>query len=241
MNPMHRSVALATGGKTIANRLSDRNEDLHMAESVVISSDTVLPPDVDAMRRRLLDVQEEVTRIRRVTDGMFFGTVGLDGLIGVIPFVGCAYSVYGGIVLLIQAIKAKCSLRTILMGIMMVTIDVVIGILPVAGDIADMLFRSHAWFAGMILNEVEAKLAYIARIEDSLAATSSADGQRQVQQVRDHLFRGGKSEATVNLRLVFVVAACLFLVHECRRAQDARQETIRACEERGGWFCSVRH
>lgn len=243
MHPMQPSAAFAAGRKTIANSHPDHRatEDLYMVDMTTIPADRSLPPDIDAMRRRLQDVHEEVTRFSGVADGLIFGKVGVDGLIGLIPGVGGVYSVYGGVVLLIQAIKAKCSLRTILLGIMMVAIDVVVGILPVGGDIADMLFRSHAWFGGMILNEVDAKLAYVARAEQSLAAASPAEHERQVKQLGDYLFRSGKSQMAVYVRLALVTAVCLFLVQECRRAQEARQETIRVCEARGGWFCSVRN
>lgn len=212
-----------------------------MTQTSVITRDCELPPDVAAMRSRLSDVQEEVTEFSRVSDGLLFGKIGMDGLIGLIPIVGGAYSAYGGLWLLMQAIKAKCSLSTVMSGIGLVLADIVIGLFVGVGDIVDFFFRSHAWFAGMILNEVEAKLAYVERTQQSLLSAPGEEQESRIRLVRDHLFRGGKSELAVYIRLGLAAAFCLFLVHECRRAEEARQESIRACEARGGWFCSVRH
>lgn len=211
-----------------------------MTQELVMSRDFELPPDVDAMRRRLRDVRQNVGEFRRMADGMFLG-VGLDGLIGLVPIVGGGFAALGGLWLLMHAIKAKCSLGTMMTGIALVVVDVVVGEFVGPGDVADFLFRSHAWFAGMILNDVEAKLAYVERTQQALVSASGEEQENRMRLVRNHLFRGGRSELASQIRIAIVAAICLFLVHECRRAQEARQETIRACEARGGWFCTIRH
>ncbi|MEO1282852.1 MAG: DUF4112 domain-containing protein [Pseudomonadota bacterium] len=199
-----------------------------------------LPPDVEALKTRLVETQKDVGDFKRNADGMLFGLVGLDAFLTLIPAVGGAYSTFGGFYLLQQAIKAKCSFGTITMGVAMVIADVIVGIFVGIGDIIDVLFRSHAWFAGMILNEVELKLAHI---EETKTASSlgalSADGS-EMTALRDQLFRGGKSETGLYVRLGIVALVCGFVLYECRRAEDVRQANIRACEERGGWFCSFR-
>lgn len=240
MTPIDQPAASAAAGNAIAHR-QHQEESTHMTHAIAIAADSALPPDVEAMRERLREVQRDVTEIRRQADGLILGKIGLDGLIGLIPGVGGAYSAYGGLRLLIQAIRAKCSVSTILSGVALVLADIVIGVFVGVGDVADFFFRSHAWFAGMILSEVEAKLAYVERTEHALTLTHGEEHTRRLQLVRDQLFRGGKSEKAVYLRLAVIAAACLFLVHECRRAEEARQETIRACVANGGWFCSARH
>jgi hypothetical protein len=207
-----------------------------VTRDIVSGQGAGLPPDIAVMRRRLLEVQETVGSFKRRADGLLFGVIGLDALIGLVPVAGGLYSSYGGLYLLQQAIKAKCSLGTILMGCLLVMADVVIGVFVGAGDIADVVLRTHAWFGGMILDEVDTKLGHI----DRHAHAAMAGAIQGDTELRDQLYRGGKSQSVVYIRLGIVAAICMFLLHECRRAEEARQESIRACEARGGWFCSWR-
>lgn len=200
-----------------------------------------LPPDIEAMRKRLLQAKNELNEFRRWADGLIFGKVGLDAGIGIIPIAGEAYTLYAATILMQFAIQAKCRWSTILGGLVMIAIDFAIGMLPVVGDVADLFFRSHAWFAGMVISEIDEKLAHIDeahRIVDGSAATSEG---MTLTTVRDQLFRGGQTQQTIYVRIVVVALVCMFMMHECRRAHEARQETIRACEARGGWFCGVRN
>ena len=100
-----------------------------------------------------------MARFRRLSDGLLFGYVGLDAVTGLLPGVGALYSAGGGLWLLRQAVRAGCTRRTMGYGIGLVAADVVVGALPVLGDLMDVFLRSHAWFAGRILEEIDDRLA----------------------------------------------------------------------------------
>lgn len=200
-----------------------------------------LPPDIAAMRQRLEEARAEVAEYRRVADGLFMGKVGLDGLVGLIPIIGEVYSLYAATILIQQAIKAKCSWSTILGGVVMMAIDVAIGTWFLIGDLADLFFRSHAWFGGMVLSEIDEKLAHIDLAHRILSGSAPPVEGSDLTTVRDHLFRSGKTEQAVYLRIGAVAVVCMFMMHECRRAQEARLAAVSACEMRGGWFCSLRN
>lgn len=200
-----------------------------------------VPADIEAMRRTLTEVVDEVTAFRRSSDGWGGWYVGWDGVAGMIPVVGDVYSLYAATVMLRSAIKAKCSLGTKLGGLGMAGVDFAIGLLPGAGDIADFLFRSHAWFGDMILTDAWSKIDQIAQHRRRLPHLSDEEVKQEQTRLRDVLFRGGNSETMRYVRLGAVTLLSLFTLHQCRLKEEARQETIRACEARGGWFCSIRN
>jgi hypothetical protein len=200
-----------------------------------------VPADIEAMRRTLCEVVDEVTAFRRSSDGWGGWYVGWDGVAGLIPVVGDVYALYATTVMMQAAIKAKCSLGTKLSGLGMMGMDCAMGLLPGAGDIADLLFRSHAWFGGMVLSDARSKIDQIEEHRRRLPHLSDEEASKEQTRLRDVLFHGGSSEAMRYARLGVVAVLCLVTLHECRKKEEARQETIRACEARGGWFCSVRN
>lgn len=200
-----------------------------------------LPPDIAAMRQRLVEARTDVAQFSRFADGLILRKVGLDGIVGLIPIVGEVYSLYAAIILIQQAIKAKCSWSTILGGVVMMAIDVAIGTWLVIGDLADFFFRSHAWFASLMLSEIDEKLAHIDLAHRISSGSALPVEGSDLTTVRDHLFRSGKTEQAVYLRIGAVAVVCMFMMHECRRAQEARLAAVSACEVRGGWFCSLRN
>lgn len=200
-----------------------------------------VPADIEEMRRTLCEVVDEVTTFRKSVDGWGGWYVGWDGVAGMIPVVGEAYSLYATTVMMQAAIKAKCSLGTKLGGLGMMGVDFVIGLVPGVGDVADLLFRSHAWFGGMVINDARSKIAQIEEHRRRLPYLAEEDAKKEQTRLRDVLFRGGNTETMRYVRLGVVAMLCLVTLHECRKKEEARQETIRACEARGGWFCSVRN
>lgn len=129
--------------------------------------------------RTLHDVRDRVARFRRLSDGMLFGYVGLDAATGLLPGVGALYSAGGGLWLLRQAARARCSRRTMGYGTGLVAADVVVGAVPVLGDLMDVFLRSHAWFANRILEDIDTRLAAADDRPPAPAATVRRRDRRQ--------------------------------------------------------------
>jgi Domain of unknown function (DUF4112) len=70
-------------------------------------------------------------------------SVGLDALLGVVPVVGDVVSAGIGLYLVAQARELGASRRLQARMIGNLVLDVAIGAVPIAGDIADVFFRAH--------------------------------------------------------------------------------------------------
>lgn len=81
--------------------------------------------------------------------------VGLDGVLTWIPGVGDAYGLGASAFLLAQAARAGASQETIVRMAMLLGVDAVVGSLPVAGDIFDVVFRAHARAADVLKDEID--------------------------------------------------------------------------------------
>lgn len=210
--------------------------------SVIAVSGSALPPDIERFETNLQEVRTGVGRFKMIADAYLFGLIGLDAVLAFIPIVGGLFSTGGGILLLTQSIKARASLGTKLSVVGIIIIDVVVGLVPVLGDAIDAVLRSHAWAADRILAEVDTKLAYIeeARAVLPRQSTLMAGETDAIRRLRDAVFRGGKTEAAVYIRLGIAAAVCVGLLGSCMHQQQLRQERILACEAQGGWFCSWR-
>ncbi|MEL7486856.1 MAG: DUF4112 domain-containing protein [Pseudomonadota bacterium] len=93
------------------------------------------------------DLIRRIDRLARLLDSQFnlFGfRFGLDGLIGLIPGVGDAATAILSIYIILEAARAGAGFGLILRMIVNVLIDLVIGAVPVLGDLFDFAFRSNA-------------------------------------------------------------------------------------------------
>jgi hypothetical protein len=84
---------------------------------------------------RLMDAAVELPGLRT--------SVGLDALLGVVPVVGDVVSAGIGLYLVAQARELGASRRLQARMIGNLVLDVAIGAVPIAGDIADVFFRAH--------------------------------------------------------------------------------------------------
>jgi hypothetical protein len=191
--------------------------------------------DIATHRARLLATRQEVETFGRTMDGMVFGYIGADAVVSLVPVVG---DIFCGLMILWLVAKAgqvRMSLgeRFIIIGLG--TIDTAIGMMPVIGDVADAFFRAHGWSAKRVEAHIDMQLAQIE------AAGELPEGHPQLTHLRDALFRGGKTQQDVWVRLGLIVAGCLAVLGYCSYQEQLRHERILACEERGGWFCSMRN
>ncbi len=103
------------------------------------------PPELERARAwaRLLDDRFEVAGLR----------FGLDGLLGLIPGVGALVSLAGGIVMLSAARACGLGPWAYARITGATAIDMVIGAIPVLGDLVDFVFKAHLWSLRLIERE----------------------------------------------------------------------------------------
>ncbi len=106
---------------------------------------TDAPPELERARAwaRLLDDRFEVAGVR----------FGLDGLLGLLPGVGALVSLAGGIVMLSAAKACGLGPWTYARITAATAMDMVIGAVPVLGDILDFVFKAHRWSLNLIERE----------------------------------------------------------------------------------------
>jgi hypothetical protein len=208
----------------------------------------VLPGDITAFRAKLTGISNEVGGFRKTMDGVVFG-IGADPVISVIPVVGDVLSGLTTLWLLSKAKQVKMTLgdRLVIFGFGALDVGIGagfgIGFGGVGvGDMADLFFRAHAWNADRIHRHIETQLSQIAAAEAQLALpAAAADHHTRLTQLRDGLFRGGKTRMQVWARMVMIAAACAMLFAYCAQQQQLRHERIQACQARDGWFCEWRY
>jgi hypothetical protein len=183
-----------------------------------------LPGDIIAFRAKLIGVGREVGGFRKTMDGLVFG-VGADGVISGIPIVGDVLSglTTGWLLSKASQVKMRVGDRLVIFGFG--ALDVIVGVGGgiagggiLFGDVADLFFRAHAWNADRIQRHIDTQLDQIAAVEAQLAEPAhAADRHARWTQLRDGLFRGGKTRMQVWARLVTIAAAFATLVAYCAR------------------------
>ena len=104
-------------------------------------------------------------RTRRLSDkiiGIGPFSIGIDGVLSWIPVVGLIYSVSAGGFLLLQAVRARASAGTLARMVGLLIADSATDLVPVplATDVADMLFTGHKWAADALLKDMEDTVYY---------------------------------------------------------------------------------
>ena len=87
--------------------------------------------------------------------------VGLDGVLTWIPGVGDVYGLGASGFLLVQAARAGASNETLTKMVLLLGTDAVVGSVPLAGDVFDLVFRAHARAARVLLNDIKKRRAAI--------------------------------------------------------------------------------
>lgn len=130
------------------------------------------------------NVSANVEQAGRTSDKIIgFGPIGigLDGVLTWVPGVGELYTLGAGAYLLTQGGRARVpGIVLMQMGALILT-DFVLGAVPIAGDIPDMLFCAHLWAGGLLRRAIN-KTAYVERGRDTdrRIDEAMAKGQRVV-------------------------------------------------------------
>ena len=108
-----------------------------------------------------------IERIARLSDSIVaigpFG-IGLDGLLAWIPFVGDAYSVAAGVLLVLLGVRVRAPGTTLAAVAALVGLRSVADLVPVVGPAMVDLFRGHRLAAGLLLEMID-KTLYIEAAE----------------------------------------------------------------------------
>jgi hypothetical protein len=106
--------------------------------------------------RPYAELIEHARRFARVMDrligipGSEVG-IGVDALVGFfLPVVGDAAGGLASIYLIVQALRARVPLIVVARMLLYIGIDALIGVIPVAGDIADVFFQSNRYILALI-------------------------------------------------------------------------------------------
>jgi hypothetical protein len=99
----------------------------------------------DAARR---EFAESIERIARIMDNAIkipiIGRVGLDAVLGLFPVAGDATSAAVSVMLIARSLKYGIPREIIARMLANVLLDLLVGAIPIAGDLADIWFRANA-------------------------------------------------------------------------------------------------
>lgn len=103
----------------------------------VVEPDAALPPDLVALRRFawLLDSAVAIPGTRK--------RMGISAAVGLIPGVGDAVGAFLSAWILIGAIRHRVPMGKVTKMFVNVIVDVLVGSIPIVGDIADILFKEN--------------------------------------------------------------------------------------------------
>lgn len=127
-----------------------------------------LPVKIQAHEANLIQTKNEIQKFIKMSEGLIFDQVGLDALVGTIPGVGGMYTGIMGIWLLLQSYKVRADNEDKLMIVALTFIDVVVGILPIFGDIIDTFLRVHALNGNRLITHIDKQLMLIENTREQL-------------------------------------------------------------------------
>ena len=132
----------------------------------------------------LHNIRNSIERTKKLSDNVVgigpFG-VGLDGLLTWIPGAGALYSLGAGSILIFDGVRARAAPMILLQMFAIIAIDTLVGEVPVAGKLADILFTGHKWSADMLLKHMEDTIYFEGARKD---AANSPEYKNVLSQIR---------------------------------------------------------
>ena len=142
----------------------------------------------------LHNIRLTVERTRKLADrvvGIGPWGLGLDGVLAWIPGAGQAFSVAAGMVLMVQAVRARASAPTLLWMAGILLADSAMSTVPIVGSAADMLFTGHKWSADLLLRHLD-ETVYVEAGRDGAAADDWLARVRRGEERRRIVFLHGR-------------------------------------------------
>jgi hypothetical protein len=119
--------------------------------------------EIENYEMELLKVRSQIENLMKISDGLLFGQLGIDALIGIIPGIGEVYTLLASCWMFALAVKVKTPIGDILTLIFLTLVDIGFGFVPAAGDIIDVFLRVHSWFGSTLIEGIDRKLGAISR------------------------------------------------------------------------------
>jgi hypothetical protein len=116
----------------------------------------------------LQKIRDSVRIVGRLSDSIFrLGpiNVGIDGILSWIPAVGELYSTAAAAFILVQGVRARIPLSTLLVCAGLMGGRTLISAVPLAGPAAADLFTAHRWSARMVVRDIDRKLIGLGRMD----------------------------------------------------------------------------
>lgn len=105
------------------------------------------------------EFQQTIERVARLMDSFvklpILGPVGLDAVLGLFPFVGDATSAAVSLALIARSLKYGIPRELVAKMLANVLVDLLIGAVPLVGDLADIWFRANVRNAALLREYLE--------------------------------------------------------------------------------------
>lgn len=160
------------------------------------SDEIILTPEQEKIIDQLKSAKSSAERVDVVATAL--DTFGLDVLVGLIPGVGDAVaSIIPGLYLLAEAKHADLDGIDYLKIIALQVADFAIGAVPVAGDVADYIFKANKMSATLFADNLEKvkQEALAMGIPAEQIAKISEDGKNLPQLAKQAITMAGKVKA----------------------------------------------
>lgn len=132
----------------------------------------------------LHNIKNSIDRTKKMSDGIVkigpFG-FGLDALLGFVPWAGGLYSGGAGIVLLIDAVRARAAPMVIAEMALILAVDTLAPFLPKAGGLIDALFTGHKWAADLLLRHMDETIYFEGSREQAMNSHEYRDLMARVR------------------------------------------------------------
>lgn len=132
----------------------------------------------------LHNIKNSIDRTKKMSDGIVkigpFG-FGLDALLGFVPWAGGAYSGGAGIVLCIDAVRARAAPMVVAEMALILAVDTLAPFIPKAGGIIDALFTGHKWAADLLLRHMDETIYFEGSREQAQGSSEYRDLMARVR------------------------------------------------------------
>jgi len=143
-------------------------------------------------------IDDSLNAIKRLSDGIIkigpINVIGIDGILSWIPIAGAPvnaiYSILAGLFILLQGIRARCDIGTLIVSAIVLMMDSGVsafdGIVPVipAGSIVDTFFQGQLYACHMIQKDIEKTLYVEGRASDAHRDGSHAENLAEMRATK---------------------------------------------------------